>query len=72
MKTQNQSEVEEVTLTSNDEVSQKLDPLVEVVTDPSRCVEAMEEHQKEGGALPSSSPSTSHPRRREDQAPGDY
>ena len=47
-----------------DDVSQKLDALVKTVTDLSRCVEAMEEHQKEGGASPSNSPSTSRPRRR--------
>ena len=49
---------------SRDDVSQKLDALAKAVTDLSKRVEAMEEHQKEGGASPLNSPSTSRPRRR--------
>ena len=63
MLAQNYTDAKEVALTSNDEVSQKLNALVKAVTDLSRCVGAIEEHQKEGGASSSSSPSTSHHRR---------
>ena len=60
----NYTDDEEEVLTSNEEVSQKLDAVVKAMTDLSRHVEATEECQKEGGASPSSSSSTSHHRRR--------
>ena len=53
------TDAEEVDLTSNDEVSQKLDALPKAVTDLSRHIEAMEEHQEKGRASPSSNSSTS-------------
>ena len=64
LQTQYHSEAREVASSNRDDVSQKLDVLVKGVTDLSKRIEAMEECQKEGGASPSNSTSTSRPRRR--------
>ena len=60
---QNKIDAKEVSVTVQQDVTQKLDALVKAMMDISRQVEAIEYHQREGGgASPYNSPSTSHPR----------
>ena len=49
---QNHTDVEDLPISSNDHVSNKLDALVKAVTDLSRRVQATEEHLKVGAASP--------------------